>query len=131
MITRQRLTLSYMAFILHRLSGLGLVCFLPFHFLTLGLGLEGEAALDHMLAYTEQPLIKAGELILIILFSLHLLLGIRVLIIEWMPWPDRAPDRAPDRDNGHYYGGLRAGWIFGGVAMALILGLIFIDGVMT
>jgi hypothetical protein len=40
-----------------------------------------------------------------------------------MPWPDR--------DNGHYYGGLRAGWIFGGVAMALILGLIFIDGVMT
>jgi fumarate reductase subunit D len=120
-----------MAFILHRLSGLGLVCFLPFHFLTLGLGLEGEAALDHMLAYTEQPLIKAGELILVILFSLHLLLGIRVLIIEWMPWPDRAPDRAPDRDNGHYYGGLRAGWIFGGVAMALILGLIFIDGVMT
>ena len=123
MITRQRLTLSYIAFILHRLSGLGLVCFLPFHFLTLGLGLEGEAALDHMLAYTEQPLIKAGELLLIILFSLHLLLGIRVLIIEWMPWPDR--------DNGHYYGGLRAGWIFGGVAMALILGLIFIDGVMT
>ena len=123
MITRQRLTLSYMAFILHRLSGLGLVCFLPFHFLTLGLGLEGEAALDHMLAYTEQPLIKAGELILVILISLHLLLGIRVLIIEWMPWPDHA--------DGQYYGGLRAGWIFGGVAMALILGWIFIDGVMT
>ena len=123
MITRQRLTLSYMAFIQHRLSGIGLVCFLPFHFLTLGLGLEGEAALDHMLAYTEQPLIKAGELILVILFSLHLLLGIRVLIIEWMPWPDRA--------DGHYYGGLRAGWIFGGVAIALILGWIFIDGVMT
>ena len=123
MITRQRLTLSYMAFILHRMSGIGLVCFLPFHFLTLGLGLEGEAALDHMLAYTEQPLIKAGELILVILFSLHLLLGIRVLIIEWMPWPARG--------DGHYYGGLRAGWIFGGVAIALILGWIFIDGVMT
>ena len=123
MITRQRLTLSYMAFILHHLSGLGLICFLPFHFLILGLGLEGEAALDHMLAYTEQPLIKAGELILVILFSLHLLLGIRVLIIEWMPWPDHV--------DGQYYGGLRAGWIIGGVAMALILGWIFIDGVMT
>ena len=123
MITRQRLTLSYMAFIIHRLSGLGLVCFLPFHFLTLGLGLEGEAALDHMLAYTEQPLIKAGELILVILFSLHLLLGIRVLIIEWMPWPDHA--------DGQYYRGLRTGWIFGGAAMALILGWIFFDGVMT
>lgn len=117
MIAQQRLSLSYMAFILHRLSGLGLVCFLPFHFLVLGLGLEGDAALNEVLAYTEKPIIKAGEFILIVLFSLHLLLGIRVLIIEWMPWPN--------------YGGLRAGWIFGAVAVALILGWIFIDGVMA
>ena len=125
MITRQRLTLSYMAFILHRLSGLGLACFLPFHFLVLGLGLEGEAALDSMLAYTEQPLVKAGEYILVILFSLHLLLGVRVLIIEWMPWPDS------DQESRTGYTGLRIGWIFGAVGMALILGWIFIDGVMV
>jgi fumarate reductase subunit D len=125
MITRQRLTLSYMAFILHRLSGLGLVCFLPFHFLVLGLGLEGEAALNSMLAYTKQPLVKAGEYILVILFSLHLLLGVRVLIIEWMPWPDS------DKESRTGYTGLRIGWIFGAVGMALILGWIFIDGVMV
>ncbi|MBL6782120.1 MAG: succinate dehydrogenase [Alphaproteobacteria bacterium] len=121
MMTRHRLTISYMAFVLHRLSGIGLICFLPFHFLVLGLGLEGEAALDNMLAYTDQPLIKLGEYILVILFSLHLLLGIRVLIIEWMPWPDRADGQ----------GGLRAGWIFAALGIALILGWIFIDGVIA
>ena len=116
-MTEHRINLSYFAFLMHRLSGLALVCFLPFHFLVLGLGLEGEAALDDMLVFTQQPLVKFGEWVLVVLFSLHLLLGLRVLVIEWAPWPQQ--------------GGLRSGWVVIAGLIALALGWLFLDGVMS
>jgi len=116
-MTGFRFNLSYLAFLLHRLSGLALVCFLPFHFLVLGLGLEGEAALNQMLVFTEQPLVKFGEWVLVVLFSLHLLLGLRVLVIEWAPWP--------------HHGGLRSGWVIIAGGLALALGWLFLDGVLS
>ena len=83
-----------LAALLHRLSGLGLAVFLPFHFLALGLALEGEAALDGMLAWSEQPLVKAAELGLVALLALHLGLGLRVLALEWLPWTGLRKDWA-------------------------------------
>ena len=41
----------------HRLSGIALAIFLPLHFWALGNALQ----LDSFLAWTEQPLVKAGE----------------------------------------------------------------------
>ena len=116
-MTGFRFNLSYFAFLLHRLSGLALACFLPFHFLVLGLGLEGEAALNQMLVFTEQPMVKFGEWVLVVLFSLHLLLGLRVLVIEWAPWP--------------HHGGLRSGWVIIAGGLALALGWLFLDGVLS
>ena len=40
---------GYWAFLVHRLSGLGLALFLPLHFLVLGTAIEGAAALDGVL----------------------------------------------------------------------------------
>ena len=37
---------GHWAFIAHRLSGVALALFLPFHFLMLGLALDGAAAFD-------------------------------------------------------------------------------------
>jgi fumarate reductase subunit D len=108
-----RWSLSYIAFVLHRLSGLALALFLPFHFLVLGLAIEGEAALDAMLIWTESPLVKFAEWGLVVLFGLHLMLGLRVLMLEWAPWS----------------GGLRHGWVFAGVALALLGGFGFLAGV--
>ncbi|NBR41125.1 MAG: succinate dehydrogenase, partial [Alphaproteobacteria bacterium] len=65
-MTGFRINLSYLAFMLHRCSGLALVCFLPFHFLVLGLGLEDAAELDEMLVFTQQPLVKFGEWVLVV-----------------------------------------------------------------
>ena len=79
---------GYWAFLLHRASGLGLVIFLPFHFLVLGLALESAAALDGLLAWTEQPLVKAAELGLVVLLTAHLAGGLRLLAIEFLPWRD-------------------------------------------
>lgn len=109
-----RWSVSYLAFVLHRLSGLALALFLPFHFLVLGLAIEGEARLDAMLRWTEQPLVKFAEWGLVVLFALHMMLGLRVMLLEWAPWS----------------GGLRLGWVIAGGGIALIAGFVFIAGVM-
>jgi succinate dehydrogenase subunit D len=79
----------YLAFIIHRLSGVGLAVFLPAHFLVLGLAIEESAALDGFLSWTDQPLVKAAETLLIILLSVHFAGGLRLLMIEFVTWNDR------------------------------------------
>lgn len=76
----------WVAALIHRLSGIGLAIFLPMHFLALGLAIEGEASFDGFLKWTENPLVKAAEAGLVVLLTLHLLGGIRVLLIENMKW---------------------------------------------
>lgn len=72
----------------HRISGLALACFLPLHFLALGLALDGEAQLDGFLKWTANPLVKLAETALVFLLAVHMLGGIRVLLIENLPWRD-------------------------------------------
>ncbi len=55
----------WIAFVVHRLSGLALAIFLPFHFLALGLAISGEARLENFLRWTDQPLVKLSETLLI------------------------------------------------------------------
>ena len=77
---------GYAAFVAHRVSGVLLALFLPAHFLVLGLALEDAAALDGFLRWTERPLVKLAEWGLVILLSVHLVLGLRLLVIELLPW---------------------------------------------
>jgi fumarate reductase subunit D len=77
---------QWLAFLLHRLSGLALALFLPPHFLALGLALEGEARLDGFLKWTANPAVKLAETALVFLLAVHMLGGIRVLVIENLPW---------------------------------------------
>ena len=72
----------WIAALVHRLSGVCLAIFLPLHFLALGLAIEGAAGLDDFLAWTDNLLVKAAEAGLLVLLTLHLLGGIRVLLIE-------------------------------------------------
>lgn len=74
------------AAMVHRISGLALACFLPLHFLALALALHGETRLDRFLRWTDQPIFKAAETILIGLLAVHLLGGIRLLVIENLAW---------------------------------------------
>jgi fumarate reductase subunit D len=77
---------GYVAFAIHRLSGLLLTLFLPFHFWTLGQAIEGEADLDAFLRWAEHPLVKLGETALVALLALHLGGGLRLLALEWQGW---------------------------------------------
>ncbi len=70
----------------HRLSGLALSIFLPFHFLVLGLAIKGEAELDGFLKWTDSPLVKFAEMGLVFLLTVHLLGGLRLLVLENFAW---------------------------------------------
>ena len=73
------------AALLHRLSGLALAGFLPLHFLALALALKGELALDGFLKWTANPTVKLAEAALVFLLTLHVLGGIRILLVENLP----------------------------------------------
>jgi fumarate reductase subunit D len=77
---------SYWAFLVHRVSGLLLALFLPVHFFALGRALAGEAALGDFLRWTERPLVKASEVVLVFLLAAHLAGGSRLLLIEFVGW---------------------------------------------
>ena len=100
---------GYRAFLAHRVSGLALAVFLPLHFLTLGLALEGAAALDRFLAFADLPLVKAAEWGLVVLFAVHLVLGSRLLVLEIGPWR-----------------GMRTAWIGWAAGIATVIGLAFL-----
>ncbi|HEY1978945.1 MAG TPA: succinate dehydrogenase, cytochrome b subunit [Xanthobacteraceae bacterium] len=91
MIARQikhRGSALWLAAMVHRLSGLGLAIFLPLHFLALGLAINGDARLDSFLHWSEQPMVKLAETGLVFLLTVHLLGGLRVLVIENFVWRD-------------------------------------------
>jgi fumarate reductase subunit D len=83
---RARMHPGYWAFAIHRVSGLALALFLPLHFWALGLALSGEAALDGFLKVTDNAAFKFGEWTLVMLLAIHLMGGLRLLLIEFAPW---------------------------------------------
>ena len=88
MTYRNRAHPLWYAYILHRVSGLLLALFLPAHFYVLGLALN-EAALDAALAWATHPLVKVAEFGLVFLLAVHLFGGLRLLVLEFLPWTPR------------------------------------------
>ena len=106
---------AYWAFIGHRVSGLLLGLFLPVHFYVLGTALEGAERADALLRFSEIPAVKFGEWGLVVLLSVHLGFGLRLLVMELLPW-------SSTRDA-------RLSWIVPSVIASLVVGLIFLAGV--
>lgn len=105
---RARAHPAYWAFLMHRLSGLGLAAFLPLHFWALGQALHGAAALDGFLRFADQGLFKFAEWGLVVLLALHLMGGLRLLLIEFGS-----------------ASGLRKNWIAGAAGFAAATGMAF------
>lgn len=82
---RARSHSSYWAFLMHRLSGLGLAAFLPLHFWALARALDGAGALEGFLRFTDRGIFKVAEWGLVVLLALHLMGGVRLLLIEFGP----------------------------------------------
>jgi len=77
---------AWWAFLVHRVSGLALVLFLPFHFWALGRALAGETALEGFLRWTDTPLVKFTEWTLVLLLAAHSGGGVRLLALEFLAW---------------------------------------------
>ncbi len=97
----------------HRLSGVLLACFLPLHFLVLGLAIESEAQLDGFLKWTISPTVKFAEVALVFLLVVHLFGGLRLLAVENLPWREGQKSLA-----------------LVGLVLAVILALVFAAGVL-
>lgn len=106
---------AYWAFIGHRVSGLLLGLFLPVHFYVLGMALEGAQRLDGFLKFSDMPAVKFGEWGLVLLLSVHMGFGLRLLAMELLPW-------SSTRDA-------RLSWIVPSVLVSLVVGLVFLAGV--
>ena len=102
---------AYWAFLGHRLSGLALALFLPFHFLALATVLDA-ARFDALIAWTETPLVKAAEWGLVVCLSLHLFFGARLLMIELTDWRGADPGRAS--------------WIVPSAVASVVIGAVFL-----
>ena len=84
MMSGPRVQPGYVAALLHRVSGIALAIFVPFHVLALATVLDGADALDSFLRLTNDPLVKLSEAGLVGALALHMALGLRVLAIEFL-----------------------------------------------
>ena len=76
----------WLAFILHRISGVALALFLPLHFWVLAMAMVDPARLDGLLHLTEAGIVKLAEFGLVFLLAVHMFGGLRLMAMEWLPW---------------------------------------------
>lgn len=76
----------WLAYLLHRLSGLLLALFLPLHFWVLSMAITNPEDLDKFLLLTESGAVKLAEFGLVFLLAVHLFGGLRLMAMEWLPW---------------------------------------------
>jgi fumarate reductase subunit D len=80
---------GFAAALVHRLSGIALAIFLPFHFLALAIALNGAAAFDRFLTITNTPVVKVSQAGLVFALAAHMSLGLRLLAIEFLDVRER------------------------------------------
>ena len=76
----------WLAYILHRLSGLALAVFLPLHFWVLATAITAPSRLDGFLHLTDNNAVKLAEFGLVFLLAVHMFGGLRLMAMEWLPW---------------------------------------------
>lgn len=106
---RAKSHLSYFAYACHRFSGLLLACFIPLHFLMLSQSLRGASGFERYLGLTDFWVFKFGEWVLVILLAIHLVGGIRLIMIEFGPWR-----------------GLRKAWTQVAILFGIACGILFL-----
>lgn len=75
--------LGNLAFILNRITALGLTLYLGLHLVMLGKLAQGSEAYDAFIAFAKSPLIKASEMLVIAAGIIHGLNGIRIALTSF------------------------------------------------
>jgi len=67
---------------LHRLTGLGLVAYFTLHILVTSSRAFGQAAWERWMSTVGNPILRAGEYLVVLAFIFHALNGIRLVLVE-------------------------------------------------
>ncbi|WP_108485362.1 succinate dehydrogenase, cytochrome b556 subunit [Oceaniglobus ichthyenteri] len=86
MIRGYRTHTLWLAFLLHRVSGVALALFLPAHFWVLSYALNKPESLDGFLNWADMGIVKLAEFGLVFLLAVHMFGGLRLMALEWLPW---------------------------------------------
>jgi succinate dehydrogenase / fumarate reductase, cytochrome b subunit len=76
-------SMSTWAFILNRITALGLTLYLFIHLLVLGKLAQGPDAYDQFIEFAHQPVVLAGELLVVAAGLIHGLNGIRIALTSF------------------------------------------------
>jgi succinate dehydrogenase / fumarate reductase, cytochrome b subunit len=70
-------------YILHRITGLGILTFFMVHIFESSVRILGPQTWSQAMAALDNPLFKMGEFLVFAAFAFHALNGIRLILIEW------------------------------------------------
>ena len=84
-----RKNILWVAFLLHRTSGIILSLFLPIHFYVLSQALNSPEVLEGFIKWTDLMIVKFFEFGLVFLLAIHFFGGIRLLALEFLPWTSK------------------------------------------
>ena len=87
----QKPGLGAYAWVAHRITGLILVVYLLLHIFTLSVVLQGPDPFDRVMATFENPVVQFLELLLIWIVFWHLLNGIRLIVLHFVPRLNQKP----------------------------------------
>ena len=104
-LRRYRLRTGMVAWLLHRLTGLGLVLYIVLHIWGLK-ALSNREAYNELIAGYHAPIFKIGEFGLWIAVVYHMLNGLRIVLIDFLGWSPKQK---------------RLFWTLGAVAVLMIL----------
>jgi succinate dehydrogenase cytochrome b subunit len=74
---------GYWAWVLHRVSGLGVLLFLLMHIVDTSFMLLGREVYDHAIELYRQPLFRVGEVFIFAGVLYHALNGLRIIVIDF------------------------------------------------
>ena len=80
---RYRWHLGYVAWLLNRITGIAITCYLVIHIWVIHHLTKGPESFDQVMGFVQQPLFKLGEIGLLGIILYHAANGVRCLFIEW------------------------------------------------
>jgi succinate dehydrogenase / fumarate reductase cytochrome b subunit len=83
---RYRVSWAQLAWFGHRLSGVGVVVYLFMHIVETSLITLGPDVYNATLGFFRNPVIRAGEVVLMAALVYHALNGLKVITLDFLPW---------------------------------------------
>jgi succinate dehydrogenase / fumarate reductase cytochrome b subunit len=84
-VVRYRVSWAQLAWFGHRLSGLGVLLYLFMHIVETSTVLLGPDVYNTTLGFFRNPVIRAGEILLMAALVYHSLNGLKIILIDFVP----------------------------------------------